>query len=223
MNYTNEIVSKKIKEERLKKNLSQKELGELLNVSNKQVSNYENEKFPMPHITVLGKLCEIFDCELGYLLGEEDYENKTRLQTEILRATGLTQKSYDNLHLITSGINDIDSYENARIANSVFSSSLLLNVFYALQDLDNAFGNLNAINDKLSLLLEEELYANAFEIYNSNGDYIHSNIPNNITHAITTIDSYVNEQLNAKDAIKLCRYELAIEFENLIQSIYPRL
>ena len=75
MNHYPEKISKNIKTERLKRGWSQAKLGKYLGVSGKQISNYENEDTNKctPPIDILLKMCDLFECDLGYLIGEDKY------------------------------------------------------------------------------------------------------------------------------------------------------
>ena len=52
----------------------------------------------VPSIENLFKLCELFNCELGYLLGE--HEGRTRVATDIHEKTGLSFRAIDELERI---------------------------------------------------------------------------------------------------------------------------
>ena len=45
----------------------------------------------LPQFEDMLKMCEVFDCELGYLLGE--FDCKTREATDIQAKTGLSEKA----------------------------------------------------------------------------------------------------------------------------------
>lgn len=49
----------------------------------------------LPDIDVLLKMCEIFNCELGYLLCE--FDTKTRINADIQKETGLSEESIEAL------------------------------------------------------------------------------------------------------------------------------
>ena len=70
MKYSAEVTGKIIKKERDNRCWSQKTLGDKLGVSGKQISNYESGVL-MPPMDILIEMCEVFDCELGYILNEE--------------------------------------------------------------------------------------------------------------------------------------------------------
>ena len=46
---------------------------------------------------ILLGLCDLFDCEMGYLLCEPGYENKTRVKTDIANETGLSQQAIERI------------------------------------------------------------------------------------------------------------------------------
>ena len=58
MNYSPEIIGNKIKEQRSKKKWSQDTLGKKLNMSGKQISNYEKAILtPVPTATAIKSIC----------------------------------------------------------------------------------------------------------------------------------------------------------------------
>jgi hypothetical protein len=71
-----EMLGRVISTARKQKNLSQKELGDLLNVSNKTVSKWENgEATPRPETLI--KLCDILELNKTEILGfEQKYDSK---------------------------------------------------------------------------------------------------------------------------------------------------
>lgn len=67
----------KIKELRTEKGLTQKELAEKIDSTNKNIWAYENLGV-FPSVETLIKLADVFDCSLEYLLGlAEEYESVT--------------------------------------------------------------------------------------------------------------------------------------------------
>lgn len=61
----------RIKELRLSKNLSQKELAEILGCNQTAVGKYERGQLE-PNITTLNQLADFFGCSIDYLVGRED-------------------------------------------------------------------------------------------------------------------------------------------------------
>lgn len=64
----------RIKEERKKKNLSQRELGELIGVNDTQISNYE-KGISIPPSDRLGMMADIFGCTTDYLLCRTEHSH----------------------------------------------------------------------------------------------------------------------------------------------------
>lgn len=100
MKYETELLGKTIRQERNKLNWTQKKLGDKIGVTGKQISNYEHGEL-LPPLDILEKMCKEFNCELGYLLGEEDYSEGTKLHTIIYDLYGLTPASLQAIKNIT--------------------------------------------------------------------------------------------------------------------------
>lgn len=89
------MLSRKIKELRVNANLTQKELGEKIGVSEFTVSKYErgvNE----PDIETLKKISSFFKCTVDYLIGNTDKPNLTQYvyQDEELGEIKVNLKDY---------------------------------------------------------------------------------------------------------------------------------
>ena len=97
MNYDWEKIGVRIKYERKQQSLSQEALVEAIGLSvqtRQLIGKWEKGK-TIPTLGELTKLCEIFECELGYLLCE--YDCKTREATDIQEVTGLSEKAINSL------------------------------------------------------------------------------------------------------------------------------
>ena len=93
-----EKIGKFISECRKNKNLTQQELAEILNVTNKTISRWENGK-TMPDISLFKQLCEILDITINELLSGEkiakkDYQEK--LEENILNTIDYTEQKIKN-------------------------------------------------------------------------------------------------------------------------------
>lgn len=64
----------RLKELRKEKNLTQAQLGELLNTSHATINRYE-KNIHEPDLDTINKLADIFDVSVDYLLGRTDIEN----------------------------------------------------------------------------------------------------------------------------------------------------
>ena len=80
-------INLKIKELRQEKGLTQKQLAEQINSTNKNIWAYENIGV-VPSVETLIKLADIFDCSLQYLIGlTEEYDDVTIHQSNHLILT----------------------------------------------------------------------------------------------------------------------------------------
>ncbi|MEZ3445339.1 MAG: helix-turn-helix domain-containing protein [Lachnospiraceae bacterium] len=230
MTYNTEKIGKTILDERTKLKLSQMELGKKIGIIGKQISNYEKGKL-RPPIDVMLNLCNVFQCELGYLLGEPDYSEGTKLETAITTTTGLSANALNNIRTITgtekSCLNfgyESDSYRS--ILNSLFSSPQFISFIECLHDLDTAVSDSKNVFTELENKIGKERLDEAFTFYNNPTDYERNpNAPKlkpEQYEAMGMIDSAIDKQYDLSYKIKIARYELHEAFETLIESLYPR-
>ncbi len=100
------LLGNRIKQLRRQSNLTQKQLGDLVNVTKVSICCYENGT-RMPSLEVLGDLSEIFKVSTDYLLGKDLYiiaDNDSSYSTKIskeellfLKEIRKLDKIYDNL------------------------------------------------------------------------------------------------------------------------------
>lgn len=90
-------IGKRIKKERKKMKLNQQELADKIFISSRQtISNWENGD-TKPQLEDIISLCNLFQCEIGYLLAEPDYNCRTRGNSYIQDVTGLSEKAIEKL------------------------------------------------------------------------------------------------------------------------------
>lgn len=230
MKYDNELIGKRILDERTKLGLSQVELGKKIGTVGKQISNYEKGK-PIPPINIMLKLCNVFNCELGYLLGEPDYSEGTKIETAIFNDTGLTVDAMDAIRKITSAekscLNlgyEAESYRS--ILNALFSSSLFIDLIECLHELDSAVADSKNVWKDVEEKIGKEHLNEGFELYNSTIGYGYDpkapKLKPEQYEAIKTIGTSIDKQHDLSYRIKIARYELHEAFENLIENLYPR-
>lgn len=100
------IASSRIKRARVNKNLSQEQLGTLINVSNATICNYEKGT-RKPSIEKLIALSNALEVSLDYLLGQdknvisEDTSYTVRMSNEEIQFINELRKYNDVYHLIT--------------------------------------------------------------------------------------------------------------------------
>lgn len=80
-----------IKEARVKKNYTQSELGDLIGVSNKAVSRWENGD-SFPDVGILENLATVLDVRLQDIITGGSDENDESAVTEVVRVTQIQQK-----------------------------------------------------------------------------------------------------------------------------------
>lgn len=230
MKYNEETVGRIIFFERTKFKLSQTELGKKIGVVGKQISNYEKGKL-VPPIDILFKLCDVFCCELGYLLGEPDYSEGTKLETAMTQNIGLNIGALSNIRKITGtekqclrfGM-ESEAYRN--ILNSLLSSPQFINFIECLRDLDIAVADYEDVFRIIEEKIGGKYLDEAFETYNSSIDYEYASNASELKpeqrEAINMVEEGIDKQSHLSRSIKIARYELHEAFEALIESIYPR-
>lgn len=116
MKYNFIEIGNRITEERMALGWSQDKLIEELSykgvkIGRNSLSDIENgnKKYNNFSLKLLAGLAELFDCEIGYLLCEREYQCKTRCDTDIYIETGLNERSINTLRSIQKQ----DENENA--------------------------------------------------------------------------------------------------------------
>lgn len=125
--YDYQKIGKRIRSERQKAGYtSQEKFAEnffLSNSSRQTVGKWENGK-SLPNIDNLLIMCDLFHCQLGYLLCE--YDCKTGENTNIRKVTGLSEEAINKLKFIKSqpDISDITKALNRIIEHPAFINLL---------------------------------------------------------------------------------------------------
>lgn len=76
-------LGERLLEQRMLKNLSQKEVADAISVSPSIVSNYERSE-RVPSLEILVSLARLYQCSTDYLLGFEKIENDKQLDVSML-------------------------------------------------------------------------------------------------------------------------------------------
>ena len=94
--YINEkIIGERLRKSRKDKRLSAYEVAKKLNYEQYQtITKFEKEQ-AIPSAGVLLKLCNLYDCEVGYLTG--DFDCKKREVADIQEETGLSERAINKL------------------------------------------------------------------------------------------------------------------------------
>lgn len=230
MQYDGKVTGKIIRFEREKRKWTQDKLGSKIHISSKQISKYESGAL-FPPINMLLALCKEFDCELGYLLGEDLYKDGTKLYTAIHKLTGLTVDSIKAIQKITgSDRKSLDfgynSENYSRILNKLFISNLFPSFIESLAELDNCENKLHATRKQFESKYDKSVANKAVNCYISSIDYEHDvkteTLHSDISKAYTQIDEIIDKQHNISYQIKVARYELSESFSELINDLYPK-
>lgn len=223
MQYDREQIGKTIREERKKKKWTQKRLGKELNISGKQISKYENGKL-LPQQETLLKMAELFNCEYGYLLGEETYKEGSKLDTAICQSLGLSGKAVDCLRkAIHRGLPQ-ELGERQECISRFFESPYLGSFFDSLVDAIAVRTRLSACADSAYQELVdrygEQIVNKAFLLNVLGGEPSARDMEDaELQEAKKAIDVVFDKHRNNDYSLKVARYELREEFELLTRSL----
>lgn len=231
MEYDKEVIGKNIQSERIKLGLSREELGRRIHTSSKQIYCYEKGN-PVPPIDNLINLCSIFNCELGYLLGDPDYSSKTSARTTTIKETGLDDSAIDSIRLITG----LEKKNNLSIIynpgpsidtlNSLLSNPGFKKLILRLNALDNAQKALQEPFNRIEKKYGPEKLSEAFDIFEKSTDYMFDKTLPTPTpeqrEIIALIEDAIEEQQELQKNITLARYSLSRCFEAMVEEMYPR-
>ncbi|MCR5707759.1 MAG: helix-turn-helix domain-containing protein [Ruminococcus sp.] len=169
MEHSSEKIGKIIKTERNRLKWSQEKLGKYLGISGKQISIYESGKTAkgaLPTVKMLIQMCDLFKCDLGYLIGEQEYPLKTYDLSIAAKETGFTEESLQQIRTVMGFPNTSKSFvfeEEAdafkRINNSFVSSPQFITLIEELKNLDDIYRERHSFigkyNKKKSALISQ--------------------------------------------------------------------
>ncbi len=238
MRYSTEKIGNIIKKCREERKMTQDTLGGKIGVSGKQISNYEKGKLPPP-TDVLFNLCDVFDCELGYLLGEESYSEGTQFYTAISQKMGLSTKAIKSVIGIIekekSRLN-FEKHKYGEILDKLLQSDKLFELLEAISNLEKLYNkcisqmkNKEKIPDILEQKYKKETLDKAWEYWDvSEHD---DNLPDFTDMEIEAIkdvngvfdDLYDADQTinDTKSKIKYSRFLIQEALTLLLEELYP--
>lgn len=222
MQYDLEKIGKIIRDERKKHKWTQKKLGAMLNVSGKQISNYENGVL-LPPQDMLLKIAALFNCEYGYILGEESYRDRSKLNTAICESVGLTSEAVNALQTATHKGQGQELIERQQAISSFFTSPYFGRFIDCLVEAININKNLESYSEafykELSDFYGDKLVGKAV-LYSLFRDLVPAaESDSNLQEIISKIKSSEDKSKSQEYAQKVARYELREAFEALIRDI----
>ena len=122
-----DLIGKRIRYERKTLGLSQERFSEELDRERALIGRWERGE-RLPSLEDLINMCELFNCEVGYLLCEEGYENKTRKVTDICNSTGLSEESVNLLIEDKKTMDKINAWVKKRTKFERKSKSISLDI-----------------------------------------------------------------------------------------------
>lgn len=234
MIYRPEMIGKRIARLRDEKKLTQKELAGELHVSVKQLSLYENGKVT-PNIDMLFSICELLDCDFGFIIGDPDYTAPTGLDSEIQERLGLNKKTIDALHYLTGKERSCflwgyEADEVRRILNSILVSNSFRGLVESIRDYDHSYRLSERDYASLCSRFGEEKVKEGYvakELLEDAYTSMEEDAPG--------LEKITDEQMEVVEAIrknedseernelikKVLRYEVIEAFTSLLNELYP--
>lgn len=233
MKYKLEEIGNIIRAERKKHKMSQEKLAEKLDITGKQVSNYENGEL-IPPMDKLLEICKIFDCEMGYILGEKDYLQGTKLKTIITNETGLNVETINAIIQITGTKRECinwgyESEKYRRILNNLLTSKGFLYFIETLAELDDSYQKKEQEQEiliQLSSELGDPLFNKAMKWRDvTSEDEEASNLTTEECEAIKKVNAALDEcyELHCEfiQEMKVHRFSIQEALTLLINEMYP--
>lgn len=109
-------IGERIRKERKDKHIHLEPLANAIGTTRQTLSRWEKGEGVEVTVNMLLNLCNVFNCEMGYLLGEHGYELKTRTATAFQKETGLSVLAVTNLYIAAM------SPSEAPLCNDVLSN-----------------------------------------------------------------------------------------------------
>ena len=226
MQYQSEVIGKNIKTERKKLCYSQEKLGQKIGITGKQISIYEKGKI-IPPLDILLKLCEIFGCELGYLLGESSYAEGTKLLTAISNYTGLSSEALKQIVKITGQTKDCvcfgyESDKYRSVLNKLLTSKYFIEFIEAMKELDDIYCERKEKMQK-NIISFPKTTDRVYEYIDSHLDKTCDLSPAELKN-LQQIEALIDQQYlidqNFEYNMKVCRFDLQEKITLLLNDLY---
>ena len=195
MNYNCAEIAQRIRSERKKIGMSQESLCAEINVSRNTLSSYEGGKdlqILNMSIETLVKMCRVFKCDVGYLLGE--YKERRQTASDICAAMGITENAANKL-LALYGKNP--DYEFSDKERDITLHDISQTISYLVES-DHFSGFLAAAWDCITYVWDCIIYrANnkprTEHLTDENGQSLKNEINSAHNHAMATMEKSLRE------------------------------
>lgn len=178
MLYSWHIIGERIRTNRKEKRISQETLAiyvkqiTTIPITRQTVAGWENGK-PIKKLEQLTALCEIFDCDMSYLLCE--YDTKHICTQDIISSTGLTEKAVDEL----INLRKIGSHLTNTLSKILENKNLLYQIHdccyadYRYSNFETSYSELFSNNKRQVVLSPSKMeQVNLMMLYNSLRDFV---------------------------------------------------
>ena len=165
--------SNKLKQIRIEKGLTQKELAKLLNVSPAAYSLWEKGERE-PRFEILRKLCNIFNVDISYLMNWDTFE-KAAYKGATSEPQKISSKGQDLSSIIdviqSLGFHYIDILENDKLIIALDKGQGLYQFFVPLDEINDIIADCEStLRDKIELLLIKKETAHNKNTINEKAD-----------------------------------------------------
>lgn len=217
MIYQKEKIAERLKDERTAKGLTQQELAVRLKYSKPTIIEWErgNGQNRIPNMDTLLELCDLYNCEVGYLLCE--YDTKFRRNATIQEETGLSEEAIEALRKMNKSIPPLFNLafkENPDRMKRMYAPRFIIALLSFL---------LTDGVDKLNMVAERLVSSNTERIvFNAHSDIekaILKNAYKNATDGMNLEDPYGHNFTDAEDRFRGYIWSQFLDNDELCESI----
>ena len=108
-NMNNNLFEKRIKELRIKNNMTQQDLGKIVGLTSTGISYWETGK-AIPNMDIMNKLSEYFGVTIDYLIGKENLDENNEGMILFRKAERVDEKDKEKMYNIINST--IDAFLN---------------------------------------------------------------------------------------------------------------
>ena len=198
-----------------------KDIGNYVGYSEKSVKQWldKNRTTPIP-IDALIKMCELFDCDIEYLLGE--YDCKHKAEEDIHKATGLEEESINILansvyFTYQDGNSNIDETEAAflKLINRIIQSHSFDSLMTPLDELKPDTFPISHISEYIAKSIRyENLKSNTlFDVLSYIDEGVTKGKYDSIAEGLKLVNGYTDEEIEDIRPL-IWEYQELTEFNN---------